>query len=163
RWCASRCVRRDRRKCAPALRNVLRASRAARWRLARLAVGVPSPRQSGRDPLRRRESRTHPLPLLGAVVVDRSTAARGRPARRGGVPGDAPPADGAFVRCPATELLDIVALESARSGAVIVGEDLGTVEDEVREHLAQRGVLSYRLVWFEDELPDAFPTQALAA
>jgi 4-alpha-glucanotransferase len=56
-----------------------------------------------------------------------------------------------------------VALESDRAGAVIVGEDLGTVEDEVREQLTARGVLSYRLVWFEDEPPEAFPIQALAA
>ena len=79
------------------------------------------------------------------------------------IPEDGTPADGTYVRFPATDLLDIVALESERSGAVIVGEDLGTVENEVRDHLSQRGVLSYRLVWFEDEPPEHFPEQALAA
>ena len=79
------------------------------------------------------------------------------------IPEDGTPADGTYVHFPATELLDIVALESARAGAVIVGEDLGTVEDAVREQLADRGVLSYRLVWFEHERPEEFPTQALAA
>lgn len=79
------------------------------------------------------------------------------------IPDGGTPAEGTYVRSPGTELLDIVALESARSGAVIVGEDLGTVEDEVREHLTDRGVLSYRLVWFEDEAPARFPAQALAA
>ena len=79
------------------------------------------------------------------------------------IPEDGTPSDGTYVRFPGTELLDIVALESARSGAVIVGEDLGTVEDEVREHLDARGVLSYRLVWFEQEPPEQFPAQALAA
>ena len=44
-----------------------------------------------------------------------------------------------------------------------MGEDLGTVEDEVREQLTDRGVLSYRLVWFENEPPEEFPAQALAA
>jgi len=73
------------------------------------------------------------------------------------------PADGTYVRFPDNELLDIVALESQRAGAVIVGEDLGTVEDEVRQQLTERAVLSYRLVWFEDEAPKEFPTQALAA
>jgi 4-alpha-glucanotransferase len=79
------------------------------------------------------------------------------------IPEGGTPADGTYVRFPDTELLDIVALESARAGAVIVGEDLGTVEDEVRAQLTDRGVLSYRLVWFEPEPPEQFPTQALAA
>jgi 4-alpha-glucanotransferase len=79
------------------------------------------------------------------------------------IPEAGTPADGTYVRFPENELLDIVALESERAGAVIVGEDLGTVEDEVRDELSARGVLSYRLVWFEDEPPEAFPAQALAA
>jgi 4-alpha-glucanotransferase len=54
-------------------------------------------------------------------------------------------------------------LESQRAKAYVVGEDLGTVEDGVREHLAEAGVLSYRLVWFEDVPPAEFPVQALAA
>jgi 4-alpha-glucanotransferase len=37
------------------------------------------------------------------------------------------------------------------------------LEDHVRTQLADRGVLSYRLVWFEDEPPEEFPEQALAA
>jgi 4-alpha-glucanotransferase len=79
------------------------------------------------------------------------------------IPEGGEPADGTYVRYPASELLDIVALESVRAQAVIVGEDLGTVEDEMREELHDRGVLSYRLVWFEREPPSAFPEQALAA
>jgi 4-alpha-glucanotransferase len=79
------------------------------------------------------------------------------------LPEGAGPTEGGYVRYPGTELLDIVALESARAGAVIVGEDLGTVEDEVRDELRARGVLSYRLAWFEDEPPSQYPQQALAA
>jgi len=79
------------------------------------------------------------------------------------IPEGGTPSDGTYVRFPESELLDIVALESDRAGAVIVGEDLGTVEDEVREQLASRAVLSYRLVWFEEEPPEVFPAQALAA
>jgi 4-alpha-glucanotransferase len=37
------------------------------------------------------------------------------------------------------------------------------VEDHVREELHHRGVLSYRLLWFEPQRPPDFPTQALAA
>ena len=83
-------------------------------------------------------------------------------------PIDLPPGEVAYripfdVRYPGTDLLDIVALESARAGAEIVGEDLGTVEDEVRAQLAERAVLSCRVVWFEPGPPESFPEQALAS
>ncbi len=72
-------------------------------------------------------------------------------------------AEGVFVRYPADDLLAIVALESHRAGAFIVGEDLGTVEEGVRERLAERRVLSYRLLWFEGNPPARYPRLALAA
>jgi 4-alpha-glucanotransferase len=70
---------------------------------------------------------------------------------------------GGYVRYPAQELLDILALESHRARAFVVGEDLGTVEDAVRAELHDRGVLSYRLLWFEPEAPEQYPEQALSA
>jgi 4-alpha-glucanotransferase len=79
------------------------------------------------------------------------------------VPQGHPPTDGAYVRYPADDLLDVVALESHRAGAVVVGEDLGTVEPGVREALAERGILSYRVLWFEDDDPADWPEAALAA
>jgi 4-alpha-glucanotransferase len=57
----------------------------------------------------------------------------------------------------------VLAIESTRAGAVVVGEDLGTVEDSVRAALAGAGVLSYRLAWFEESPPEDYPRQALAA
>jgi 4-alpha-glucanotransferase len=79
------------------------------------------------------------------------------------VPVGEKPSRGGYVRYPADDLLAIIALESLRARAFIVGEDLGTVEPEVRKKLAANGVLSYRLAWFEDAPPKRFPRQALAA
>lgn len=79
------------------------------------------------------------------------------------IPPGATPVDGAYVAGPGTDLLDIVALESVRAGALVVGEDLGTVEPGVRDLLRDRGLLSTRLLWFEDDPPERWPHQAMAA
>jgi len=73
------------------------------------------------------------------------------------------PAAGVYVRYPSRDLLDIVALESQRAGAFVVGEDLGTVEDTVRDELAARRMLSYRLLWFEERPPAEYRPESLAA
>jgi 4-alpha-glucanotransferase len=79
------------------------------------------------------------------------------------VPPGGSPADGAYVRYPSDDLLDIVALESRRQQAIVIGEDLGTVEPGVREALQERAVLSYRLLWFEEADPAEWPVSAMAA
>ena len=61
------------------------------------------------------------------------------------------------------EFLAVLAIESFRANAIIVGEDLGTVERGVRTRLAARGVLSTRLTPFERRRPDAYPRRVLAA
>jgi (1->4)-alpha-D-glucan 1-alpha-D-glucosylmutase len=51
-----------------------------------------------------------------------------------------------YVRYPFDELLGLLKLESERNRCLVIGEDLGTVPDEVRLALEQAGVLSYRLL-----------------
>jgi 4-alpha-glucanotransferase len=84
------------------------------------------------------------------------------------VPKGLPASAGAYVRYPWEDLLGILALESVRNRAVIVGEDLGTVPDFVREKLAAYRVLSYRVFYFERtqdgewKAPRDYPRDALA-
>jgi 4-alpha-glucanotransferase len=77
------------------------------------------------------------------------------------VPNGATPDDGTYVRFHGRELLEVLALESQRAGAIVVGEDLGTVEDELREDLAAARVLTTRVVWFEDDPPEKYPVASL--
>jgi 4-alpha-glucanotransferase len=77
--------------------------------------------------------------------------------------------EGTYVREPWRDLLRIVALESHRNQVLVIGEDLGTVEDYVRAGLAEFGVLSYRLLYFEKtgdgkfKRPDAYHEEAVVS
>ncbi|MCQ4081886.1 4-alpha-glucanotransferase [Streptomyces sp. RB6PN25] len=65
------------------------------------------------------------------------------------VPNGRPPTEGAYVRYDAEAMLGVLALEAHRAGALVIGEDLGTVEPGVREELAGRGILGTSVLWFE--------------
>ncbi|MFB7648723.1 4-alpha-glucanotransferase [Streptomyces sp. NPDC056084] len=65
------------------------------------------------------------------------------------VPEGHPPTDGTYVHYDPEAMLAVLALEAHRAGAVVMGEDLGTVEPGVREALAERGVLGTSVLWFE--------------
>jgi 4-alpha-glucanotransferase len=79
------------------------------------------------------------------------------------IPPGAAPTHGAYVRYPHREMLDILAEESRRAGAFIVGEDLGTVEPEVRRELARRRILGSKVLWFEEDTPASWPEGTLAS
>jgi len=76
---------------------------------------------------------------------------------------------GAYVKERSDDFVRILALESVRNQVVVVGEDLGTVEPEVRKTLARFGIFSYRLFYFEKNQQNEFrrsseyPAQALVS
>jgi 4-alpha-glucanotransferase len=76
--------------------------------------------------------------------------------------------NGAYVQMPFEALLAATALESAAHSCVVIGEDLGTVPDGLRERLAAEHVLSTRLLYFERDArgdfarPQDFPALAAA-
>ena len=75
---------------------------------------------------------------------------------------------GGYVYYPVDDLLGILALESHRHQTLIIGEDLGTVPEEIREKLADNGVYSYRVFFFEQAedggfySPSHYPVQSMA-
>lgn len=84
------------------------------------------------------------------------------------VPPNYLPKQGTYVSYPFSDLLGILALESQRNHCLIIGEDLGTVPDEVRHALESNKMLSYRILYFEKDWhqgtikpPADFPYYAL--
>jgi 4-alpha-glucanotransferase len=72
--------------------------------------------------------------------------------------------DGVYVRYPREALLAVLAIESADTGCVVVGEDLGTVTDSVRDAMAQHDLLGMYVVEFsQPSWPGAPPEPPRAA
>ena len=85
------------------------------------------------------------------------------------IPTGSSAAEGAYVSYPVADLLGILALESHRNRCFVVGEDLGTVPAGFREMMSEANVLSYRVLFFEQDsqagkfLPaDKYPRLAVA-
>ena len=86
------------------------------------------------------------------------------------VPAGLPADQGTYVNYPFDDLLGILALESHRNRCLVIGEDLGTVPDEVRHALWVNKILSYRILMFEKDwqagtfrAPADYPPLALCA
>lgn len=76
------------------------------------------------------------------------------------VPAGGSPASGTYVSYDDEALLGVLALESARAGTLVIGEDLGTVEPRVRSALADRGMLGSDVLWFQQDADgDPLPPQ----
>ena len=75
------------------------------------------------------------------------------------IPQGLPPSAGTYVRYDHHAMVNILVLEAHRAGAVIVGEDLGTVEPWVSDFLAERGVLGTTILWFERADGEPIPPQ----
>ncbi|MHC8407361.1 4-alpha-glucanotransferase [Pseudomonas sp. TMB3-21] len=67
------------------------------------------------------------------------------------IPNGAPPADGAYLYYPIDDMLRLLALESHRHQAIVLGEDLGTVPDGLQEKLIARSILGMRVMLFEQD------------
>ncbi len=106
------------------------------WRPDRLA-------ESAYEPFRRMVSTI--LRHAGGIRVDHVIGLF----RLWWIPDQALPTQGTYVRYDHEALIGILALEAHRAGAVVVGEDLGTVEPWVRRYLRERGILGTSILWFE--------------
>jgi len=85
------------------------------------------------------------------------------------VPEGASAGDGGYVHYPLEDLMSILALESVRQRCLVIGEDLGTVPDEVRHAMAAFAVYHYKVLLFEKEAdgsfraPDRYVRRSIAA
>ncbi|AZG16504.1 4-alpha-glucanotransferase [Cupriavidus pauculus] len=81
------------------------------------------------------------------------------------VPAGAPASAGAYLSFPLDDLLRLVAIESWRHRAIIIGENLGTVPETLNDALESRGVLGIDVLWFvrEEEEEDGADGDNVAA
>lgn len=83
------------------------------------------------------------------------------------VPDGASALQGAYLHYPMEDLLRLVALESWRHRAIVIGEDLGTIPEGFGDRLARAGLLGIRVLWFQRDgsrflAPAEWSSQAMA-
>ncbi len=93
----------------------------------------------------------------GGVRIDHAMGLR----RLWLTPHGASPSEGAYLQYPFKDMMRLIALESARAQAIVVGEDLGTVPSGFREETTAAGMMGMRVLWFERDDAEGFqPPQA---
>lgn len=73
------------------------------------------------------------------------------------IPPGADAAGGTYVRYDAAAMMGVLSVEAWRHHALVVGEDLGTVEPEVTETLADRHMLGCQVLWFARDKGEGNP------
>ncbi|WP_371374917.1 4-alpha-glucanotransferase [Thalassotalea aquiviva] len=74
---------------------------------------------------------------------------------------------GIYITFPLEDIFRIIALESRRNNCVVIGEDLGTVPEGFGDIMAEYGLLSYKVLYFErwDSglyfRPELYPEQSM--
>ena len=72
------------------------------------------------------------------------------------VPQGIGPSGGAYLGYPMQDMLRLLALESHRHQAIVIGEDLGTLPEGFHGEMARAGILGMRVLWFEQEQDRSF-------
>jgi len=71
-------------------------------------------------------------------------------------PEGAKASEGAYLSYPFDDLLRLLALESHRHSAIVIGEDLGTVRPGFRARTTASGMAGMRVLWFEQTKAGGF-------
>jgi 4-alpha-glucanotransferase len=85
------------------------------------------------------------LDHAGGIRIDHALGLR----RLWVIPDGGSPADGAYLTMPLDDMLRILAIESHKANAIVIGEDLGTVPEGLRPALDDKAVLGMQVLWFE--------------
>jgi 4-alpha-glucanotransferase len=89
---------------------------------------------------------------FGALRLDHIMAL----CRQWWVPAGFGAAEGGYVSYPLADLMSVLTLESRHHACLVVGEDLGTVPDDMIDAMAERAVYSYKVLLFEKEANGRF-------
>jgi 4-alpha-glucanotransferase len=76
------------------------------------------------------------------------------------VPEGEPPTDGVYLAFPFDDMMNLISLEAWRQGAVVIGENLGTVPEGFDERIARAGMLGMSVLWFERDEDGGFRAPA---